>query len=65
MINFADDLVPNVLLVSNVSSVTLTYGKKEIENSFLHTPWTQKKIKIITAREMSIRNEGVNIIRSN
>ena len=31
MINFVDDVVPNVLLVSNVSNVTLTYGKKEID----------------------------------
>ena len=31
MINFVDDLVPNVLLVSNVSNDTLTYGKKEID----------------------------------
>ena len=31
MINFVDDLVPNVLLVSNVSNATLTYGKKEVD----------------------------------
>ena len=31
MINFVDDIVPNVLLVSILSNVTLTYGKKEID----------------------------------
>ena len=31
MINFVDDIVPNVLLVSILPNVTLTYGKKEID----------------------------------
>ena len=31
MINFVDDIVPNVLLVSILSNVILTYGKKEID----------------------------------
>ena len=31
MINFVDDIVSNVLLVSILSNVTLSYGKKEID----------------------------------
>ena len=47
-LNFVDKIVPNVPLVPNVSSITtLTNGEtKLIENGFMHTPGTQKKIKI-------------------
>ena len=40
--------MPIVPLVPNVSSIiTLTNGKKKlIENGFVHTPGTQKKIKM-------------------
>ena len=31
IINFVDDFLPNALLVPNVSNVTMTYGKNEID----------------------------------